>query len=600
VIIIDTPLLSPALAGAEVQLVNDSASACSYAVTITGPSAPQGWDPRIGSLLLPAARSISGFTSSWGLEFQPVGLPVDQPAELAVTTGRSTQGAVPWLAVETGTGTYVITLHWSGNWRIASTPTDDGVRIDIALDPAGQRIVLAGAETFTLPMISIGWGETRTDAAAALARHLAAQVPTGPPLLTEWNHWWPYEDATITEDVFLDNAAIAADLGLDVAVLDAGWFGRPEVDSDWVAERGDWHLINTARFPHGLAWLADQTRDRGIEFGIWIEAEAIGVRASIAGERPDLLATGGDGSGLGYVCLGSPAGQEHIYTTVSGLIETTRARWIKWDFNLDPGSGCTRDDHGHGADDGLLRHYLGLYGVLDRLRDAYSDTILEACSSGGLRIDAGLAAHVDAFFLSDPDWTEHHLTCLWGAAQLLPPRQLLHWPQSEWRGEHRFQKADYSGTLMTPAQFDTKIRAALLHRFGLSVRLTEMRSDLLQRLTRHLHGYRTLIRPLVESGVLIPLTEQPLREEKGWRQPAFQLTAGDDHLVAGFRLAPTGDWESIRPVGLDAAATYSVRVIDCGDPRPVERRSGQELTDAGLLATDQTESSILWLLNRDQ
>jgi alpha-galactosidase len=283
---------------------------------------------------------------------------------------------------------------------------------------------------------------------------------------------------------------------------------------------------------------------------------------------------------------------------VAGLIETTRARWIKWDFNLDPGTGCTRDDHGHAAEDGLLRHYLGLYDVLDRLRAAYPDTILEACSSGGLRIDAGLAAHVDGFFLSDPDWTEHHLTCLWGAAQLLPPRQLLHWVESEWRGEHRFQKVDYSGTLLTAAKFDTKIRAALLHRFGVSVRLTEMRPERLERLAQHVRGYRDVIRPLVESGVLIGLTEQPLREEKGWRQPAFQLTAADEHLVAGFRLPPTGDWEAIRPVGLDPLATYSVEELDGAQLRQVERRTGKELAADGLVAREGT--SVLWLLRRSE
>jgi alpha-galactosidase len=285
---------------------------------------------------------------------------------------------------------------------------------------------------------------------------------------------------------------------------------------------------------------------------------------------------------------------------VSSLIETTTARWIKWDFNLDPGAGCSRDDHGHGSEDGLLRHYLGLYDVLDRLRAAYPETVFEACSSGGLRIDAGLAAHVDAFFLSDPDWTEHALTCLWGAAQLLPPRQLLHWPQSEWRGEHRFQKADYSGTLMTPAQFDTKMRAALLHRFGLSVRLTEMRPDLLERLKQHVHSYRSLIRPLVESGVLIPLTEQPLREEKGWRQPAYQLTAGDRHLLAGFRLPPTGDWDPVVPVGLDPDAFYSVGALDAGEPGHLDRRTGRDLAKKGLVAPGKHETSALWLLTREE
>jgi alpha-galactosidase len=491
----------------------------------------------------------------------------------------------------------VLTVHWSGNWRLDTVPGDGTTTVDIALHPAGQRVVLED-ETFTLPEVSVGWGGTRTEAAAALARHLTEQAPPGPPLLTEWNHWWPYEDAEINEDVFLDNAAVAAGLGLDVAVLDAGWFGRAEADSDWVAERGDWHLVNTARFPHGLAWLADETRARGIEFGIWIEAEAVGGRATIADQRPELLARGTGQDSLGYVCLGSPSGEEHLYRTVASLVTSTRARWVKWDFNLDPGSGCARSDHGHRPDEGLLRHYLGLYRLLDRLRADYPDTILEACSSGGLRIDAGLAAHVDAFFLSDPDWTEHHLSCLWGAAQLLPPRQLLHWPQSEWRGEHRFQKADYSGTLMTTSQFDTKIRAALLHRFGISVRLTEMRPELLERLRQHVDTYRDVVRPLVESGVLVPLTDQPLREEQGHRQPAFQLAAGDDHLVAGFRLPPTGAWEVVRPVGLDATAQYAVRCVEPAGSSPVEERTGRQLVEDGLVAGDHRETSVMWLLSR--
>lgn len=589
------PELHPALTGAAVRLVGEGEAACTYAVTVAGPGS---FDPEIGHLELSGVRSIAGFTSSWGLEFEPVGLAVDQPSGLEVTSGRSTQGAVPWLAVETAEGWCVVTVHWSGNWRLGTVPADGTTRVDVALHPEGQRVILGVGEERTLPEVSVGWGATRTAAAAALAGHLAAQVPAGPPLLTEWNHWWPYEDAEITEDVFLANAAVAADLGLDVAVLDAGWFGRAEADSDWVAERGDWHLVNTARFPRGLEWLANATRARGIDFGIWIEAEAVGGRATIAEQRPGLLATGVTGERLGYVCLGSPDGEEHLYATVAGLITTTRARWVKWDFNLDPGRGCARGDHGHRPEEGLLQHYLGLYRVLDRLRAAFPDTLLEACSSGGLRIDAGLAAHVDAFFLSDPDWTEHHLTCLWGAAQLLPPRQLLHWPESEWRGDHRFQKADYSGTLMTVAQFDTKIRAAMLHRLGISVRLVEMRPELLERLRRHLDTYRSLVQPLVGSGILVPLTDQPLREEKGHRQPAFQLSSGDEHLVAGFRLPPTGGWEVVHPLGLEEDAEYAVRWLDALRARPDERRTGRQLVSDGLLAEDPNDTSVLWLLSR--
>lgn len=565
----------------------------SYTITSTGPGT--GESLVLGSVSVPDVGGIAGFTSGWGLEYEPVQLSLTEPDSLQVASGRSTNGAVPWLQLTTADGVLVITLHWSGNWRISTTPDGSGtVEVRVELPAAGQQ---PGADHEVLPTISLAWGDDRRLASAALATHLRGQVPPGPPVLTEWNHWWPYEDAEITEDVFLANAEVAAQVGLEVAVLDAGWFGPAAADSRWYSVRGDWHLVNTTRFPHGLGWLADQTRKRGIDFGIWIEGEAVGEAAAIAEQRPEVLALGADGRRLGYVCFGSPEGREHIVGTVSRLIDTTSARWIKWDFNLDPGSGCVRTDHGHGADDGLLQHYRGLYEVLDRIRAAHPETLIEACSSGGLRIDAGLAEHVDAFFLSDPDWTEHHLQCLWGAAQLLPARQLLHWPQSEWRGEHRFQKVDYSGTLITRSQFDTKIRSALLHRLGVSVRMTELRPDLRQRLGEHVTGYRTHIRPLIESGVIIPLTDQPLREEKGCRQPSFQLTSGDDHLIAGFRLPPTGDWQPVLPIGLDPEQAYAVRSLDGSELIELGDQNGAKIAEAGLPAPDRADTSAFWLLS---
>ena len=582
----------PAEGGAPPELIRRAGSASTWATAVTGPTDPDGVSPDLMIIGLPPVQALSGFTSSWGLEFEPRSMAVDEPVAWEVTSGRSSNGALPWLAAETDMGVVVITVHWSGNWRFVITPGSDGTQIAVGLHPDGQRVILAEDERLRLPEVSVAVGETDADAAAALASLLSGQAPpSAAGLLTEWNHWWPYEDAEIDEATFLAEASVAAELGLEVAVLDAGWFGRPEASSDWVAERGDWHRVNTARFPHGLARLAEETRRRGIAFGIWIEAEAIGPGAAVSAEHPEIVARTDDGP-LGYVCLGSPAGQTHVHDHVARVIDETGARWIKWDFNLDPGSGCRRADHGHTADDGLLRHYLGLYAVLDRLHAAHPDTVFEACSSGGLRIDAGLAAHVDGFFLSDPDWTEHHLTCLWGAARLLPPRQLLHWPQSEWRGEHRFQKVDYSGTLLTLGQFDTKIRAAMLHRFGISIRLTQLRSDLRERLRHHLRVYERSVRPLLTDGILRPLTDQPLREERGHRQPAYQLTSGDDHVVAAFLLPPQWGWRPVLPTGLDPSVDYQVRDLDT-DQR-VAVGTGLELMSEGLPVPTGSTTSVWW------
>lgn len=568
-----------------VKITSDGWSSESTGDGVRAHVAPDG-QARTSFTIAAPPVAFHGFTSSWGMEFTPCSHP--DMLELSSLSGRSSQGAVPWLGIETLEGWVVLTLAWSGNWSIRAERHEDNAMITVDFPDGHAGWTIA-------PTVLEAQGDTRNAATTSLARSLARNAPKSSHILTEWNHWWPYEDAEITEEVFLANASFAADMGFDVAVLDAGWFGRPG-DTEWYQVRGDWDHVNTARFPHGLEWLADQTRQRGIDFGIWIEGEALGEQADAAAARPEIVARDAQGKPLGYVCLGAPEGLAFARDSVVRLVQTTRARWIKWDFNLDPGSGCARDDHGHKANDGLQRHYEALYNLFDELRRSHPDVVWECCSSGGLRIDPGLAAHVNAFFLSDPDWTEHHLKVLWGACQILPPRQILHWMQSEWRGEHRFQKVDYSGSLLKEPAFDTMVRASLLHRFGASVRLTEMRPDLSQRLAEHLRVWRQHVLPLLEDGVLFPLTGQPEINEQGTRKVAFQLESGDRSVVAAFRLPPAWEWDATIP-DVISNTTYRVTSLVPGDEQVVEL-TATELSEIGLPVPAGDATSAMWLLER--
>lgn len=157
-----------------------------------------------------------------------------------------------------------------------------------------------------------------------------------------------------------------------------------------------------------------------------MEVEAVGPKAELRRRRPEIMARRqgndqaepwdpADPDFLGYICMGSPEGRAHVAGAFRDLVARTGCKWIKVDFNLDPGCGCTRTDHGHGAGDGLYHHYMGLYEVLDEFRADHPDVLVEACSSGGLRLDTGLIRHLHFAFLSDPDWTEHHLQVVHGA-----------------------------------------------------------------------------------------------------------------------------------------------------------------------------------------
>lgn len=546
------------------------------------------------------------FTSSWGAEFTPVEAPLELPLSLGVTSGRSSHGMHPWLALTRPGAAVVVSPAWSGNWHIS---IDARGLVTAGIAPDGFRTTVTPDAPVTAPSVFVAIGSDLDEAAAALSRAVARDVippsPADQGSPVEWNHWWPYEDTDITADVFRANAVVAADLGIETVTLDAGWFGRMDAASDWQNERGDWDRVNTVRFPDGLPALADSVRALGVDFGIWLEPEAIGAGAWIRRERPEIVATRttpstaspsitvsldpDDRSFLGYVCLGSPAGRSFVLETVSRVLSETGARWLKLDFNVDPGAGCDRTDHGHCSHDGLYRHYLGLYAVLDEIRERHPLVILEACSSGGLRIDLGLAAHVHCTFLSDPDWTEHHQQVLWGASLMLPPTAMLHWSWSQWRGHNPNQEKDWDA--LTRSAFAAMLRPAMVQRFGVSLRLEDLRPELRDCLRDHVRLYREEIAPLVRHGELRRLTPQPLRDGKGERVPVFQLSHDDRHAIVGSVLPGGRAPHRQRIGGIDVNRRYRVRNAD--DPVEVVSRGAELDRDGVALPRDAASWVIL-------
>lgn len=578
------------------------------------------------SLAVGADWRTHGFHSAWGDEFRPLAGHAGHHLVLESRSGRSSHGMIPWLGLERGPlartarpvpggdqprAAVTVAPAYSGNWHIHAMA---GGLVTAGISPWQFFVELAPGESVTAPSVVLTIAPTLDAAAVALQRAVAAdwlpRTPFTDAVPVEWNHWWPYEDQEVDEQVIAENARVAAAVGIEVATVDAGWFGAADPTSYWQEQRGDWASVNTARFPSGLAALGQSIRDAGVLPGMWIEAEAVGAHSLLRAARPEAMAHSvearradpsyrvqtesldpDDPTFLGYVCLGSPAGREHVLASMSTLISTTGARWIKLDFNIDPDAGCTRTDHGHGAGDGLLRHYEGLYAVLDAVRERHPDIMLESCSSGGLRIDLGLARHVHGFFLSDPDYTEHHLQVLWGVRHLLPPIGILHWSWSQWRGDYPPSRCDWA-TLGTD-EFDRMLRAAMVHRFGVSLRLPELRPELLERLREHVALFRAELVPFVRDGVLQPVTASPERGGFGERAPSIQVNHPDGRvLLAVFVLEGGARPAGVRLQGLEPNTTYRVRDLADGD---VRRMSGVELIEDGLavLGDDPVTS---WLL----
>lgn len=558
-----------------------------------------GVDTVCYTLSLGAEGVLRGFRSAWGLEFEPFQLPLSESPVVETLFGRSSNGAHPFVFFGPSGDSegLVLAPMWSGNWTCrAERVAADLTRASGGLADEGFWYELAPDEVFEAPDVAIsveGWPAKATGASALAEvgrRHWYPPRPGGKPLPTEWNHWFPYTDSDISEEVFVENVDAAAVLGFELCTLDAGWFGPSDRSSEWTDWRGDWDLVNRERFPSGLSALARRCRDRGMDFGIWCEIEGLGSKATLGARRDRLEARRG-GDALGYVCFGNPEARVWALAVIDSLVSQTSCRWVKLDFNVDPGLGCDREDHGHSGGSGLYEHVRNYYRFLDDLRSAHPAVVLENCSSGGLRIDLGMLSHLHVTYLSDLDWLDHSLQVLWGVGAMAAPSACLKFSNSEWGGSHASRalelRQDYDprDPGVSPGESDTYFRSAMLHDFAVSLRLPDLPERVAKRLRAHVYVYRSLVREFVESGRFLRLTDQPLRDG-GERLPAFQMSleSEDRHLLFVFRLDGEAAVTAVHPAGLSPGVQYRVT-----SPFPEEfeeaRREGKELMEAGIDAS---------------
>jgi alpha-galactosidase len=202
------------------------------------------------------------------------------------------------------------------------------------------------------------------------------------------------------------------------------------------------------------------------------------------------------------------------------------------------------------------------------IRAKHPEVVLENCSSGGLRIDLGIAQQTHMAFLSDPDWPEHSLQLFWGASSMLAPDAILHWGFCEWGfADHPQQTFDPTSAAVTASQLDYYTRISMLHRFGFSQGLPTLLPWIRDRYVQHIDIYKTVVRRFVRTAQLHRLTNQPRRDGTLDRYAGFQYidhTAGD-MLVALFRLPGAKPKRRFWLHGIDPLRSY--RCTWLGDNR---------------------------------
>ncbi|NGN62394.1 alpha-galactosidase [Streptomyces sp. A7024] len=372
---------------------------------------------------------LSHLHGRWGAESRLIRTDVT-PGEklLGSRRGHTSHTALPWIALDDGDAgeehgeVYGAALAWSGSWRIA-----------VERQPAGVVQASGGAGHDDSGLVRLGPGDTYTTpvfaglycaagfGAASRAWHawqLAHVIPdAGTPRPVLYNSW----EAT-TFDVDIDHqrelARRAAEMGVELFVVDDGWFGRRTDDRTGL---GDW-TPNPDRFPDGLKPLADDVHALGMQFGIWVEPEMVNPDSDLYRAHPDWVQQRDGRHRTEFrnqlvLDLGREDVREHLWERLDALLRSAAVDYVKWDFNRS-----FSEAHYTGPE-----HVHGLYALLDRLRAAHPQVAFESCSGGGGRVDLGILARTDQVWTSDNTDPLDRLPIQHGFSQLHPARVMAAW-----------------------------------------------------------------------------------------------------------------------------------------------------------------------------
>ncbi len=219
-----------------------------------------------------------------------------------------------------------------------------------------------------------------------------------PVLINNWEA--TYFD--FDEEKIYKIAKQASELGVDMMVLDDGWFGKRDTDNSGL---GDW-FVNENKIKGGLGKLVERVKSTGMKFGIWFEPEMISEDSDLYRSHPEWAIKIPDrdpvrGRNQLVLDMSNPDVTDYLYKCISDILESADISYIKWDMNR---SICDWYSSILGSKyQGELphRYILGLYDLLERIEKAYPDVLFEGCSGGGGRFDAGMMYYTPQIWCSD-------------------------------------------------------------------------------------------------------------------------------------------------------------------------------------------------------
>jgi alpha-galactosidase len=482
-------------------------------------------------------------------------------------------------------------LVYSGNFLAEAEVDPFGTaRVRIGINPDGFAWTLEPGEEFATPEAVLVHSDRGLGALSDAYHHLYRdRLARGvwrdrprPVLLNNWEA--TYFD--FTEDRLVAIALVARDLGIELFVLDDGWFGARDDDT---TSLGDW-VVDRRKLPNGIDGLARRIVDLGLQFGLWIEPEMISARSRLFEAHPD-WAIGVPGRPRTesrqqlVLDMSRPEVVDHLFGVLSEVLGSAPISYVKWDMNrniTEPWSaGLPADRQG----ELFHRYILGVYELYRRLTEAFPEILFESCAGGGGRFDPGMLAFAPQAWTSDNTDAVERLSIQWGTSLAYPLSSM---------SAHVSAVPNHQVGRMTPLA--TRAAVAFFGVFGYELDATALTKDERREVADQVAFYKRH-RDVFQRGRFVRL-RSPF--DGDGNETAWMAVSDDARraVVGWYQVLnrPAPGPGRLRLRGLDPSTPYRVSTWperDDGVARANSgERGGDELMTAGLfLGLDRAEAA---------
>lgn len=323
------------------------------------------------------------------------------------------------------------TIAWTGNYRMTfEVDHNNCLRVIAGINPDASRYRLKKNEVFRTPEFIFTLSQNGTAQGShdmqqwAMRHQLYKGQDDRQTLLNNWENTYFRFDEEKLQQLFNE----AKNLGVDLFLLDDGWFGNKYPRNNDRQGLGDWEVMEK-KLPHGLTFTIRQCEEQGLGFGIWIEPEMVNPKSELYEQHRDWVIELPDRETYYsrhqlVLDLSNPKVQEFVFGVVDGLMtQCPTIRYIKWDCN-SPMTNVYSHYEGRNQGNLFIDYTRGLYNVLDRIQLKYPDLTMMLCSSGGGRSDFGALKYFTEFWCSDNTDPIERLFIQWGFSYFMPAKAM--------------------------------------------------------------------------------------------------------------------------------------------------------------------------------